>query len=111
MDNVCVLCGKIIPEGRLVCISCENSSHGVKGRKQSMAQNSRGYVEVIGPCSKYITGKGWTTQVPEEQLASLGYNKVGDDFVVIPKSTYINLMNTIGELTENLIKRKKKDGQ
>jgi hypothetical protein len=69
------------------------------------------YVEIVGPCSKYIDGKGWTTQVPEEQLASLGYNKVGDDFVVIPKSTYINLMNTVGELTENLIKRKKKDEQ
>ena len=65
------------------------------------------FVEIVGPCSKYIDGKGWTTQVPEEQLASLGYNKVGDDFVVIPKSLYLEMMETISGLTENLIRKSK----
>ena len=33
-------------------------------------------VEVfIGPCSKYITGQGWTTEVPVEQIKAKGYQK------------------------------------
>ena len=31
------------------------------------------YVEIIGPCSKYIDGKGWVTLVPEELLFAKGY--------------------------------------
>lgn len=31
------------------------------------------YVEIIGPCSKYIDGKGWVTQIPEELLFAKGY--------------------------------------
>ena len=37
---------------------------------------SKKYVEIIGPCSKYIDGKGWVTQVPEELLISKGYVNV-----------------------------------
>ena len=33
------------------------------------------FVEIIGPCSKYIDGKGWVTMVPEELLLQLGYIK------------------------------------
>lgn len=29
--------------------------------------------ELIGPCSKYIEGKGWTTEVTEEELNKLGF--------------------------------------
>ena len=29
----------------------------------------------IGPCSKYITGQGWTTEVPVEQLKAKGWVK------------------------------------
>lgn len=33
-------------------------------------------VEVfIGPCSKFITGQGWVTEVPIEQLKAKGYTK------------------------------------
>lgn len=29
----------------------------------------------VGPCSKYITGQGWTTEVPVEQLKAKGWVK------------------------------------
>ena len=29
----------------------------------------------IGPCSKYITGQGWTTEIPVEQIKAKGYQK------------------------------------
>jgi hypothetical protein len=31
------------------------------------------YVEIIGPCSKWIDGKGWVTQIPEHLLFAKGY--------------------------------------
>ena len=33
MDNKCVLCGEIIPEGRWLCPNCEKE--GVKNEKQA----------------------------------------------------------------------------
>lgn len=34
------------------------------------------YVEIIGPCSKYIDGKGWVTQIPEHLLEAQGFRKI-----------------------------------
>ena len=32
----------------------------------------------IGPCSKFIAGQGWTTEVPVEQIKAKGYRKESD---------------------------------
>lgn len=46
------------------------------------------YIEIIGPCSKYIDGKGWVTQVPEEILNNANYHKVTEEQLVISKDVY-----------------------
>ena len=33
------------------------------------------YVEIIGPCSKWIEGKGWVTKIPVELLKEAGFVK------------------------------------
>ena len=33
MDNTCVCCGAVIPEGRMVCWACENRQVGRKLEK------------------------------------------------------------------------------
>ena len=48
-------------------------------------------VEVfIGPCSKFITGQGWTTEIPIKQLEARGYVKVDE------------LQKQVDELTDKL---------
>lgn len=32
MDNTCVCCGEVIPEGRMVCPNCEAEFENRKGR-------------------------------------------------------------------------------
>jgi hypothetical protein len=34
------------------------------------------YVEIIGPCSKYIDGKGWVTLIPVHLLEQQGFKKI-----------------------------------
>lgn len=34
MDNYCVCCGDIIPEGTMVCPACENEVYGKSGNKE-----------------------------------------------------------------------------
>lgn len=33
------------------------------------------YVEIVGPCSKWIEGKGWVTKIPVELLKEAGFVK------------------------------------
>lgn len=35
MDNTCVCCGAVIPEGRLVCWVCEHYGAGVPEREET----------------------------------------------------------------------------
>lgn len=35
-------------------------------------------VKIIGPCSKWIEGSGWVTEVPIALLESLGFYKKED---------------------------------
>lgn len=35
-------------------------------------------VKIIGPCSKYVDGQGWTTEVPEKLLNDQGFYKKED---------------------------------
>ena len=44
----------------------------------------------VGPCSKYINGKGWTTEIPVEMLKRKGYVKEEE------------FQKQLGELTERL---------
>ena len=36
MDNTCVCCGAVIPEGRLVCWVCEHYGAGVPEREEAV---------------------------------------------------------------------------
>lgn len=33
------------------------------------------YVEIIGPCSKWVEGKGWVTKIPVQFLKEAGFVK------------------------------------
>ena len=33
------------------------------------------YVEIIGPCSRWIEGKGWVTKIPIQLLKEAGFVK------------------------------------
>lgn len=48
----------------------------------------REIVKIIGPCSKYIDGKGWTTEVPVDKLKELGFIKHCEDNIVLSISEY-----------------------
>ena len=43
------------------------------------------YVEIIGPCSKWIEGKGWVIQVPMHLLEEKGFKKVDDKLIDVIK--------------------------
>ncbi len=48
-DNRCVVCGEQIPEGRIICLSCENTpSYRKEKRRRKMKNNKKSVV--IEPC-------------------------------------------------------------
>ena len=49
----------------------------------------------IGPCSKYIDGQGWTTEIPVEMLKEKGYVKAEE------------LQKQLNELTERYLEESK----
>lgn len=62
----------------------------------------RKHVKIIGPCSKWIEGEGWVTQIPEEVLNNANYHKVTEEQLVISKDVYEYLIEC-----EQIIKRLK----
>ena len=60
----------------------------------------------IGPCSKYITGQGWTTEVPVEQIKAKGYRKESDTAKEIWNdiTSYYFSLRVIGNATVELDK-------
>lgn len=40
---------------------------------------------IVGPCSKYVDGWGWTTEIPVEKLNKAGYFKVKDCIAMFKK--------------------------
>lgn len=52
-------------------------------------------VKIIGPCSKYIDGQGWTTEIPVDKLAEQGFYKSDflDSLVIkeIPRKVISNI--------------------
>lgn len=61
----------------------------------------------IGPCSKYITGQGWTTEIPIEQIESKGYaQKAEIERLTEEKKTLVRLNQSlkkqVDELTDKL---------
>lgn len=43
-------------------------------------------VKIIGPCSKYIDGQGWTTEVPVDKLEELGFVRLEKGSVVLTEA-------------------------
>ena len=39
MENRCVCCGEIIPEGRMICWSCEHSLDNPNDTKEKVEEN------------------------------------------------------------------------
>jgi hypothetical protein len=59
------------------------------------------YVEIVGPCSKWIDGRGWVTQIPEELLFAKGYVNLLELMRENNKNSNVNL-NT-NEKLKNVI--------
>lgn len=34
------------------------------------------YVEIVGPCSKWVEGKGWVTKIPLQLLKKAGFVQI-----------------------------------
>lgn len=41
MDNTCICCGRIIPEGRFICLHCEGQNEMQKFRKKPKTNGDR----------------------------------------------------------------------
>jgi hypothetical protein len=37
----------------------------------------------VGPCSKFVSGQGWTTEIPVEEIKKKGWIKPDEDAVVL----------------------------
>ncbi len=48
--------------------------------------------ELIGPCSKFIQGRGWVTVVTEKQLNAIGFIKAQP--IIKPEPTKPNKVET-----------------
>ena len=66
------------------------------------------YVEIIGPCSKYVDGKGWVTLVPEELLFAKGYVNLLELMHENSKNSNVNL-NTNERLANSVVQCEEKE--
>ena len=41
--------------------------------KKNVIIKEKKYLEIVGPCSKWIDGKGWTTLIPITLLENAGF--------------------------------------
>lgn len=48
-------------------------------------------IKIIGPCSKWIDGAGWVTEVPIAQIEALGYKKLTEEQIIIYKTKHEQL--------------------
>ena len=69
--------------------------------------NQKDKIEIIGPCSKYITGKGWVTKVPIRLLNELGFVKINEkdtknkqQSLIFP-ICYVHLLDSILKMVDN----------
>ena len=60
MENVCIICGDPIPEGRQVCPTCERQQHG--GPCQGCTKRE---TKCHAACQEYIAWKGYRDRVRE----------------------------------------------
>ena len=51
-------------------------------------------IKIIGPCSKWIDGEGWVTEIPIAQIEALGYKKLTEEQLIIHKTEYKQLWKT-----------------
>ena len=64
-------------------------------------------IKIIGPCSKWIDGEGWVTEVPIAQIEALGYKKVTEEQIIIHKTEYKQLWNLWSAVLKYRSKRRK----
>lgn len=64
-------------------------------------------IEIIGPCSKWIDGKGWVTKVPITQIEALGYKKLTEEQIIIYKTEYEQLWKLWSAVLNYRSKRRK----
>ena len=53
----------------------------------------------IGPCSKYIDGQGWTTEIPVKMLEEKGYVKAEE----LQKKVEQDVKHTAKEITSKVV--------
>ncbi len=76
MDNTCVVCGAVIPEGRQVCPVCEQNHCGLLDDRTAMAQLLRQSVLKGPPDGKKIILHGQFTGVTLKCPDTSAYNAV-----------------------------------
>lgn len=54
MENVCIICGSVIPEGRQVCKNCEEKTMNGEGYKDPAAEKAIRNVERSRKVPKHI---------------------------------------------------------
>ena len=42
----------------------------------------------VGPCSKFVSGQGWTTEIPVEEIKKKGWIKLDENAVVLTREEY-----------------------
>lgn len=60
-DNTCICCGRIIPEGRHICLHCGDYDDQQTFRRKESAQPERRYFRIADDC-------GWTYHIVTDRL-------------------------------------------
>ena len=79
-DNTCMLCGKIIPEGRHICLSCEgqnemqtfrqNAKHAAKSMKYFRIKDDCGFVHYVSTDRQDLTAASIVQLTPHVRAAT-----------------------------------------
>ena len=64
-------------------------------------------IKIIGPCSKWIDGAGWVTEIPIAQIEALGYKKLTEEQIIIYKTEYEQLWKLWSAVLKYRSKRRK----
>lgn len=55
MENVCIVCGSVIPEGRQICRNCEDRTMNREGYKDPTAEQAIGNLKRSSKVPKHIS--------------------------------------------------------
>ena len=65
MDNTCVCCGAVVPEGRMVCWACENRQGVSPERTNDMKETMNPLYAVVAATGAYGEAAGGTIVLDE----------------------------------------------